>query len=79
MGFPLISWFPTDFPGISQVFRLAKTAYRRCNGGTVAPGIQAAVAARHIPDAELGREDVSLGVLWIDWVCTSYNKVVPHS
>ena len=53
------------FPWISQVFRLAKTAYRRCNGGTVAPGIQEAEAARKIPDVELGQEDVRLGALFI--------------
>jgi len=36
-----------------EVFRLAKTAYRRANGGTVAPGIQAGVEARYIPDADM--------------------------
>lgn len=45
-------------PRFLEVFRLAKTAYRRCNGGTVAPGIQEAEAARKIPDVELGQEDV---------------------
>ena len=36
-----------------EVFRLAKTAYRRANGGTVAPGILAGVEARYIPDADM--------------------------
>lgn len=48
----------TAKPRFLEVFRLAKTAYRRCNGGTVAPGIQQAELARPIPDAELGQEDL---------------------
>jgi len=40
-------------PSFLEVFRLAKTAYRRANSGTVAPGIQAGVEARYIPDADM--------------------------
>ena len=40
--------------GFVEIFRLAKSAYRRANGGTVAPGISDEVEPRYMPE-ELDR------------------------
>mmetsp|Transcript_71782 Transcript_71782/g.168039 ORF Transcript_71782/g.168039 Transcript_71782/m.168039 type:complete len:116 (-) Transcript_71782:517-864(-) len=36
-----------------DAFTLQKTAYRRANGGSTAPGVHEGVEARYLPDADL--------------------------